>query len=90
MHTAMKVMDYMCCGVPVCSLRLKEQMFSAGNIGIFSDDFDKMADRIVEIYFDKIKYEELRRHSLNYFNEERSWEIEAKKLKKYYRFMAET
>ena len=38
MHTAMKVMDYMCCAVPVCSLRLKEQVRSTQNIGIHADE----------------------------------------------------
>ena len=84
MHTATKVMDYMCCGVPVCSLKLKEQLVSAGNIGIFADDFDEMVNEILKVYTDKIKYEKLRQRTLKYFNENRSWKKESEKLMKCY------
>ncbi|MHA1380880.1 MAG: glycosyltransferase [Candidatus Helarchaeota archaeon] len=87
MHTAMKIMDYMCCGVPVCSLKLKEQIISAGNIGIFTDNFDDMADKILKVYSNKKQYEKLRRRTLKYFNNNRSWEIEAEKLKRCYSFL---
>jgi len=87
MHTATKVMDYMCCGVPVCSLNLKEQLISAGNIGIFSDNFDEMVEEILKIYADKREYEKLRQHTLKYFNKKRAWEIENEKLKKCYRLL---
>ena len=36
-------MDYMCCAVPVRSLRLTEQMYSTDGIGIHADSFESMA-----------------------------------------------
>ena len=88
MHTAAKVMDYMCCGVPVCSLKLKEQIVSAGNIGIFADNFDDMVDAILKIYANRNDYEDIRDVTLKYFNENRSWEIEGRKLMKHYELLS--
>ena len=79
-HTAMKVMDYMCCGVPVCSLKLKEQMHSTQNIAIHTDSFEEMADSIVELYQKKNEYEELRKLTLNHFNTLLSWEHQSREL----------
>jgi glycosyltransferase involved in cell wall biosynthesis len=79
-HTAMKVMDYMCCAVPVCSLLLKEQLRSTKNIGIHAATFQEIADRLVEIYTDPARYEELRRKTLDRFNGALSWDFQRKML----------
>lgn len=73
MHTAMKVMDYMCCAVPVCSLELREQLRSTGGVGIHASNFVQLADRTIEAYADEGGYEQLRRRTLQRFNEVLSW-----------------
>ena len=84
LHTAMKLIDYMCCGVPVCSLKLKEQLITTNEIGIHTDSFVDMAKKIVEVYHDKNRYDKLREETLNHFNKYLCWEIQAKKLIKAY------
>lgn len=79
-HTAMKVMDYMCCAVPICSLKLKEQIESTGNIGIHTNDFSEMANKIIEIYNDKKLYEDLRKRTLERFNNYLAWEFQSLNL----------
>lgn len=80
LHTAMKIMDYMCCGVPVCSLRLKEQVYSTNGIGIHTDNFTMMADEMIKIYTDLNIYEILRQKTLDHFNWNLAWEIQEKIL----------
>jgi len=79
-HTAMKIMDYMCCGVPVCSLNLKEQVYSTKGIGIHTDDFEMMANEIIRYYNDKILYHNLRKETLEHFNKNLAWEYQIKQL----------
>lgn len=74
LHTAMKVMDYMCCGVPVCSLRLTEQLESTQSIGIHEDTFQAVAEKMVDIYGDPERYEALRQRTLDHFNDVLCWE----------------
>lgn len=74
LHTAMKIMDYMCCAVPVCSLRLKEQVASTRNIGIHEDTFERIAERIIEAHSEAGSYEALRDQTLAHFNEILCWE----------------
>ena len=74
MHTSAKLMDYMCCAVPVCSLKLTEQMKTTDNIGIHVDSFKDMVDDIIKVYNDKKLYEELREKTLLRFNEDLCWE----------------
>ena len=76
LHTAMKVMDYMCCAVPVCSLRLTEQMYSTDGIGIHADSFESMAREMVKLHQDPVAYQALRRQSLERFNSALRWEIQ--------------
>jgi glycosyltransferase involved in cell wall biosynthesis len=73
MHTAMKVMDYMCCAVPVCSLELKEQLRSTAGVGIHAARFEDLADRTIRTYADVAAYEHLRHRTLQRFNEVLSW-----------------
>jgi hypothetical protein len=80
LHTAMKVMDYMCCGVPVCSLRLKEQLASTQNVGIHGDTFEEIAQGMANIYRDEHEYEQLRQKTLRHFNEVLSWELQERSL----------
>jgi len=79
-HTAMKVMDYMCCGVPVCSLNLKEQLISTRGIGIHKETFEDIANEIIIIYGNKDVYEALREKTLKHFNENLCWELQQKKI----------
>lgn len=74
LHTAMKVMDYMCCAVPVCSLRLKEQLASTNGIGIHEDSFEGIAEKMMEIFLDDERYDRLRQKTLKHFNEVLCWE----------------
>ncbi len=76
LHTAMKVMDYMCCAVPVCSLRLKEQVNSTEDIGIHVNTFEEIAQKVVEIYNKVDEYEDLRERTLSHFNNVLSWELQ--------------
>lgn len=85
LHTAMKLMDYMCCGIPVCTLKLKEQMITTGGIGIHCDNFEEMGDEILRIYCEKDEYEPLRAKTLKYFNENLSWGIQETKLLQSYK-----
>jgi glycosyltransferase involved in cell wall biosynthesis len=85
LHTAMKVMDYMCCAVPVCSLELKEQIKSTGGIGVHASSFEQIAERVVAIYRQPDAYQDLRRESLRHFNEVLCWELQEKKLMEAYR-----
>lgn len=80
LHTAMKVMDYMCCGVPVCSLNLKEQLRSTGGIGVHAASFEQIAAGIARLRGDPLAYEDLRRQTLRRFNESLGWEIQERKL----------
>jgi len=80
LHTAMKIMDYMCCGVPVCSLKLKEQMFSTGGIGIHAKNFEDMAKKIILTFADGKRYEMLREETLKHFNDNLCWEKQAQIL----------
>lgn len=80
LHTAMKIMDYMCCGVPVCSLKLKEQIISTNGIGLHVDSFKEMAIEIIKVCENKEKHQELRTLTLNHFNNHISWEIQEQKL----------
>lgn len=89
LHTAMKLMDYMCCGVPVCSLKLKEQIFSTNGIGIHTDSFEEMVDLMIRIYTDKIKYENLRKRTLEHFNLNISWEKQEIELLNSYKELLE-
>lgn len=84
LHTAMKVMDYMCCAVPVCSLNLTEQLRSTGGIGIHEDDFEKLADAMLVCHSDRARYQELRRRTLERFNTKLSWEYQEQALKDVY------
>src|SRR5207244_4298462 len=63
LHTAMKVMDYMCCAVPVCSLNLKEQIQSTGEIGIHAATFDDIVGKMIAISREPLQYEQLRRET---------------------------
>lgn len=83
-HTAMKVMDYMCCAVPVCSLRLREQINSTGNIGIIEDTFEEIAHKMVDVYRRPAAYDALRRHTLQHFNESLGWETQEAVLRQTY------
>jgi glycosyltransferase involved in cell wall biosynthesis len=85
LHTAMKIMDYMCCAVPVCSLRLTEQMYSTDGIGIHADSFEAMAKEMVDIYNDPSQYQALRRNSLERFNSALRWEIQETTLRAEYK-----
>jgi glycosyltransferase involved in cell wall biosynthesis len=80
LHTAMKIMDYMCCAVPVCSLFLKEQVKSTQNIGIHGDTFDQVAARMLDVFQKRAEYESLRQKTLSHFNEKLSWELQSQKL----------
>jgi glycosyltransferase involved in cell wall biosynthesis len=80
LHTAMKVMDYMCCAVPVCSLRLKEQLQSTQNIGIHADSFAQIAAAMIDVFQKPDQYESLRRETLVHFNRVLSWELQSRKL----------
>lgn len=72
--SAIKVMNYMCCGVPVCTLNLKEQLLSTSGIGIHTDTFEEMVDKIIKIKNNKNSYNALRTRTLNYFNTVLCWE----------------
>lgn len=80
LHTAMKVMDYMCCGVPVCSLTLKEQMVSTSGIGIHKATFVEVATELVCLYKNQNDYETLRLRTLEHFNNCLAWEIQEQEL----------
>lgn len=80
LHTAMKVMDYMCCGVPVCSLTLREQMVSTNGIGIHKATFDEIATELISIYDADKNYEILRCKTLEHFNKNLAWEIQEREL----------
>jgi glycosyltransferase involved in cell wall biosynthesis len=84
-HTAAKLMDYMCCASPVCTLKLHEQIKTTDNIGIHTETFEEMVDKIVETYSDKELYEDLRAKTLARFNNTLCWEKqEAVLLNGYY------
>jgi glycosyltransferase involved in cell wall biosynthesis len=85
LHTAMKVMDYMCCAVPVCSLRLREQIKSTGGIGVHADSFDEIAERIAALRDNPADYERLRQQSLRRFNEALAWPMQERNLLGAYR-----
>ena len=74
LHTAMKIMDYMCCAVPVCSLPLKEQVYSTQGIAIHANTFEGIAQKIAEVYNEVNEYEDLRKRTLNHFNRVLCWE----------------
>lgn len=80
LHTAMKIMDYMCCAVPVCSLRLKEQVNSTQNIGIHEDSFDQIATSMIAVFQKQAEYEALRQKTLSHFNRALSWELQSHTL----------
>ena len=84
LHTAMKVMDYMCCAVPICSLNLKEQLVSTAGIGVHADSFDELACLMADLFTDKAAYEDLRRRTLQRFNESLSWESQVTSLRAVY------
>ena len=73
-HTAAKLMDYMCCAAPVCTLTLREQIRTTDKIGIHTETFEEMVSEIIKIYNDKKLYEDLRRRTLARFNEHLCWE----------------
>lgn len=75
-HTAAKLMDYMCCGVPVCSLKLTEQIITTDKIGLHSENIEDMVEEFLLIYNDQEKYEDLRKRTLTRFNENLCWEIQ--------------
>jgi glycosyltransferase involved in cell wall biosynthesis len=83
-HTAMKVMDYMCCAVPVCSLNLTEQLRSTGGIGVHADSFEVLADSMLEVYGDQARYQDLRSRTLERFNGRLSWEYQKQALMEAY------
>jgi len=78
--SAIKIINYMCCGVPVCSLKLKEQLITTQGIGIFSDDFNTMADSIIDVYKDEQEYDLMRKRTLERFNKFLCWEIQKMEL----------
>lgn len=80
LHTAMKIMDYMCCAVPVCSLPLKEQLNSTQNLGIHAATFEEIAKQLVDVYGRPRDYEALRRQMLEHFNTVLSWELQEQQL----------
>jgi glycosyltransferase involved in cell wall biosynthesis len=81
LHTAMKIMDYMCCAVPVCSLNLVEQLRSTAGVGIHADDFITLANQMIAIHHEPAEYDALRRATLAHFNEVLCWELQEKKLR---------
>ncbi len=86
-HTAMKVMDYMCCGVPVCSLPLTEQLRSTGGIGVHAASFDAIAEKMISVFRDLPRYEKLRERTLQHFNETLCWELQEETLLRVYRLL---
>lgn len=80
MHTAMKIMDYMCCAVPVCSLRLKEQLISTQGIGVHRDSFEEIAEELARLHRALDEYETLRRATLAHFNGRLAWELQERTL----------
>lgn len=86
-HTAMKIMDYMCCGVPVCTLNLREQLVSTGGIGIHTNSFEEMVEEIINVYKDETRYENLRKDTLNFFNNHLCWEMQERELLKCYNML---
>jgi glycosyltransferase involved in cell wall biosynthesis len=89
LHTAMKVMDYMACAVPVCSLRLREQVASTGGIGIHQDSFEQMAAEMIRVYRAEPEYELLRESTLRHFNGVLAWELQRSSLLTAYRRVLE-
>lgn len=85
--SSMKTIDYMCCGVPVCSLRLKEQLYTTEGIGIHTDTFEEMVEEMIKLYNDKEKYEEMRRKTLERFNKYLCWEKQEKELYRAYKIL---
>lgn len=83
-HTAMKIMDYMCCAVPVCSLNLKEQLVSTASIGIHGETFIEIAEKMVDVYRDSSVYERLRQSTLDHFNNVLSWKTQERELMRMY------
>jgi len=90
MHTAMKVMDYMCCGVPVCSLPLAEQIRSTQNVGIHETTFEAIAEKMIDTYQDAERYEALRQRTLDHFNAVLCWERQQGALLDVYTTLAGT
>jgi glycosyltransferase involved in cell wall biosynthesis len=80
LHTAMKVMDYMVCGVPVCSLLLKEQVLSTGGIGVHRDSFQEIAEEMARLYQAEVEYEALRTRTLERFNKVLAWDLQRRSL----------
>lgn len=89
LHTAMKVMDFMCCAVPVCSLPLTEQLRSTGGIGVHESDFPSLALRMADVYRSRTDYEALRAATLKRFNEDLCWELQEARLHTAYRHLSE-
>jgi len=90
MHTAMKVMDYMCCAVPVCSLPLAEQVRSTQNIGIHEATFEAIAEKMIDTYQDADRFEALRQRTLDHFNAVLCWERQQGALLDVYATLAGT
>jgi glycosyltransferase involved in cell wall biosynthesis len=80
LHTAMKIMDYMCCAVPVCSLILKEQIASTQGVGIHAPTFEAIADEMIAIHGQPEQYEALRQLTLDRFNRALAWELQQREL----------
>ncbi len=89
LHTAMKIMDYMCCAVPVCSLPLKEQVYSTQGIAIHANTFEGIAQKIAELYNEVNQYEDLRTRTLNHFNRALCWEHQQVQLLRAYASLLE-
>jgi glycosyltransferase involved in cell wall biosynthesis len=85
LHTAMKVMDYMCCAVPVCCLELREQIRSTNGIGVHGSTFEEIAGKLVLMHENPTRYEVLRRQTLERFNTALCWELQERNLLEAYK-----
>jgi len=88
LHTAMKVMDYMCCAVPVCCLELREQIRSTNGIGIHGSTFEEVAAKLIRMHEDPTRYEDLRRQTLERFNTALCWELQERNLLEAYKSLS--
>ena len=80
LHTAMKIMDYMSCAVPVCCLLLKEQVNSTQHIGVHANTFDEIVSEMIAIHREPERYEALREMTLERFNRALAWEFQQREL----------
>lgn len=78
----LKLLEYMACGKPVISVRLKGVVEAVQDRVLYANDSEELEQRIIELYNDPDKRERLGREGMKFVRENFSWDRICKDFEK--------